>query len=208
MSPPVHAAPLFCAPLVTGGACATGEAPLQPDWLPALAQARRLRGRGRAGALRRLHRELRALDADPVLAPVRGAQLLELLRDPGLGTLVGDGGWTARAMVAAALLERGGAAALQLHPDDLQHLREVQARPRRGLRRGARLGLLLLLLAAWAGLALTVGVPPPADAPGPLFNPLQLLALLYGVALPPVLLFEVLWRRISARRQPNVRGVD
>lgn len=205
--PPSHASSVPEAPPDTGKLSAEGEGAAGIGWLPSLAQARAAQGRERGAALRRLQEELGALKAGP--APeARAQRLLELLKEEWLEALVDERGWTARALMTAALLNHGGATALLLHPDDLQHLREVRVRAHPGLRRGTLLGLLLSVLVVWGVLIATFEPPAPAYEPGPLFTPLQLLALLYVLGLPPVLLVESIRRHLSWRRQPNVRGVD
>lgn len=159
-----------------------------------LSAARAAHGRERSAHLRAWRARLRTPPVGPGSRQALAHWLMELLQEGTLEALVGEERWTARAMAAEALLSLGYPHALEIHPDDLEHLRAVQA-----LRPG---GSGLLATIALMACLLAIG----GDA---LDGQLELLALAGGL-LAPVMPGVVIWNRFrkSPRAPRNVRGVD
>lgn len=208
MQPPSHAPPLPGAADLPEVPSGSSRPEGGPEWPHSLARVRECGGRARLRALRDLQAELRGLGAEPSRVEARAERLLSLLKGDLLDGLVGHRGWTARALVVAALLNHGGRWALLLHPEDLQHLREVRARAHPGLRRKTLLILLLSSVLGWSGLVVALSLMAPYYEASPAMRVLPQLLLLYVVALPVVLLLEIIRRRLPWRKQPDVRGVD
>lgn len=156
-----------------------------------LTAARTARGRERNACLQQWRDRLRIVPEAPAAREARARWLTELLQEGDLESLVGARRWTARATAAEALLSLGYPYALEIHPDDLEHLRAVQALQR------PESSVLLAGMAVTACL-LAIG----GDA---VDGQLGLLALAGGL-LAPVMPGRVFWSRRLRRKTDVASG--
>lgn len=122
-----------------------------PAGLVWLSRARAGEGHGRAAALAEWRAHLAKVPGSTGERAALAAALLGALEQGDLGTLDGWRGVTARSLAVEALLSLGYPHALEVHPDDLGHLREVQAR---GMRGAVQKGLRACLVASLGGQAI------------------------------------------------------